>query len=403
MAEHSRIGASSAYRWFECPGSVALSALAPPQEDTEYARQGTAAHWVAEQYFKEDACLLPEALIGETAPNGYEITEDDVASVRVFVDFVNDLRKEDKYILHSETRYDLENIHPGLFGTGDLTLVASSMKRLKVLDYKHGAGIPVEVENNKQMLYYALGAIQHVCREHKIDYLDVLGWGGTFKEVEVIIVQPRCRHKSGAIRRWTVPAEVLEAFAKELKAKAEATTKKNAPFKTGNHCRFCPAIGICKEFNNQTMALAKADFAGVSHPSNLNLPAPEVLTTDEIVKILNFADLIAEFLKRVESHAFNLMEHGQKIPGYKLVKKKSNRAWSDEETAKETLALYATEDELFTKKFISPAQAEKILKKQKKVVKDLCYKPETGNTLAPEHDPREEVSGSAVADFAALT
>lgn len=402
MGEHSRIGASSAYRWFECPGSVALSAQVPPDEGSVYAKQGTAAHWVIEQYFKEP-CVLPEALLGEVAPNGCEIGEEDVESVRIFIDYVNELLKTGKFVLHSEAKFDLESIYPGLFGTGDVVLMETNMNRLIVLDYKHGSGIPVQVENNKQLLYYALGAVQFVCKYHKIDYLSMLGWGKVFKEVILVVAQPRCRHKNGAIREWTVPVNVLDAFAAELRQKAEATTKKNAAFKTGDHCRFCPGIGICKAFNQTTMELAKADFSAVSHSSNLVLPEPESLSKDEIVKILDFADLIAEFLKRVEAHAFNLMEHGEKMRGYKLVRKKSNRAWNDEDQAKETLALYAKEDELYTKKFISPAQAEKILKKQKKIVEDLCYKPEGGNTLAPEHDPREEVSGSAVTDFTAMS
>lgn len=402
MAEHSVIGASSAYRWFECPGSVALSKQAPPQEDTIYARQGTAAHWVIEQFFKawlEDKVVDVYDYDGLPAPNGYELATEDIDSVKVFVDHVLEILKGGKYILHTEAKFDLSRIFPGLFGTGDIVLMESNMKRLKILDYKHGSGIPVNVVQNKQLLYYALGGVEFICKTHKIDYLSVMGWGKTFKEVEISVVQPRCRHKDGAVRAWVVPAEVLDAFAVELKTRAEATTKKNAPFKTGDHCRFCPAIGICKAFNDKTFELAKSDFKAVSHPSNLLLPSPESLSKDEVKKIIDFADLITEFLKKVEAHAFNLMEHGEEIPGYKLVRKKSNRKWSDEEKAIETLGLYLKDDQVFEKSLISPAAAEKLLKKQKKVVEDLCYKPEAGNTLAPEHDPREAVVGSAVTDF----
>lgn len=403
---HSSIGASSAYRWFECPGSVRLSELAPPQESNIYAAQGTAAHWVIEQYYALKMADKPVELddfAGMAAPNGHELTDEDIAAVRTFVEYVDSIRSSGKFVMHVEAKFDLSSIHEGLWGTADVALMESNMKRIKIIDYKHGSGIPVEVKHNKQLLYYALGGIKYVCDKHKIDYLSMLGWGKTFKEVEIIVVQPRCRHVDGVVRSWVVPAEALDSFADELKQKAILATKKDAPFKAGDHCRFCPALAICPAFNQKTFELAKADFKGVSHPSNLKLPAPESLSNAEIVKILNFADLITEFLKRVEGHALHLLEHGEDLPGYKLVKKKANRDWKDEEEAKAALSMLLSEAEMYEKKFLSPAKAEKALGKQKKLIESLVFKLDTGNTIAPEHDPREAVSGSAVADFAQLT
>lgn len=380
-----------------------MAASAPPQEDTVYSRQGTAAHWVADEILKLPEPVAAEEFIGRTAPNGYEITEEDTTAVQKYLDFVAEELKTGKYMTYNEVKFDLENVYPGLFGTCDLVLLESNLKRLKVIDYKHGAGIPVEVQNNKQLLYYVLGAINKLCAVHKIDYLSLFGWGKVFKEVEIIVVQPRCRHKGGAVRRWVVPAEILEQFATELALKAKATANKNASLKTGDHCRFCPAIGGCPEINRMTMDLAKVDFRAVSHPSNLQMPAPETLTKDEIVKLLNFKDLISEFLKRVEAHAQTLMEHGEEITGYKLVQKKANRDWKNEEEAKDALMLFVKEDDMYEKKFVSPAKAEKLLgKQQKKIVEDLCYKPDTGRTIAPEHDPREALPASAIQDFSAV-
>lgn len=398
MATHSSIGASSAHRWFACPGSIKLSAQAPEQESSPYAEQGTAAHWVAEECFIKE--VDPYDYIGVAAPNGYELTRDDIESVEKYLDFMKVEQSKGKFIAYSEIKFDLECIYPGLFGTADRVLVESNLSRLKIYDYKHGSGTPVNVENNKQLLYYALGAIKYVCTELKIDYLDVLGWGKVFKEVEICIVQPRCRHKDGYVRSWVVPPATLESFAEELKIKAEEVFKENAPFNVGSHCKFCKAMPICSAFNGQAMEIAKADFKSVSHPSNLNLPSAEQLTVDEIKKVLDFADLISDFLKKVESHAQQLLEHGEKIPGYKLVEKRANRDWKDEDEAKAALELFLPEEELYTKKFVSPSKAEKALGKgKKKIVEDLCYKPNAGLTLAAEHDPRQEVAGSAKADF----
>lgn len=400
---HSRIGASSAHRWFNCPGSVRLSEIAPPQPSNKYAEQGTAAHWVIEQYLSSDKDVDVYGFVGQAAPNGYELTTEDIDSVAEFLKTIDSIRSTGKYILHSEVKFDLSTIYPGLFGTGDVVLVETNLKRLKVIDYKHGSGVPVEVENNKQLLYYALGAMQYVANEHKIDYLSTLGWGHTFSEVEIMIVQPRCRHRGGIVRSWVADGQVLEAFAVELKKAAELTADEKAPFKTGDHCRFCPALSICRAFQEKSFELAQSDFKAISSPANLKLPDPNALSLPEIAKVLRFADLISAWLAAVEGNAKVRIEHGEDIPGFKLVEKKTNRQWVDEEQAKETLTLYVKDEDMYEKKFLSPAKAEKLLgKKQKKVVEDLCFKPQGDTTLAPEHDPREAVKGSAVSDFSAL-
>lgn len=405
--EHSKIGASSAHRWMACPGSVALSALAPPEPPNKYAEQGTAAHWVMEQYFTADLAGKPIDVWefeGVAAPNGYVLTNEDLESVQAFVKYVNDVRRGGKYILHVEAKFDLERIHEGLFGTSDVVLIESNMKRLKVIDYKHGAGVPVEVEDNKQLKYYALGAIAYVCKVYGLDWIDILGWGSTFEEVEIAVVQPRCRHKSGAVRSWVVPADTLDKFTNELYAAATKTRDPKAGLAPGDHCRFCPALAICPALNKAVQDMVQTDFAPVSDPVNLKLPRPEALSDAEISKVLRFADIIGEWLKAVESHAQTILEHGGKLPGWKLVQKKTNRTWIDEEAAKATLELFVAEKDLYEQKFLSPAKAEKLLGKvQKKVVEDLCFKPEGANTLAPEHDPREEVKGSASTDFESLS
>ena len=45
--EHALLSASSAHRWLACPAS-AMAAEAYPNEQTEFTREGTLAHEVAE-------------------------------------------------------------------------------------------------------------------------------------------------------------------------------------------------------------------------------------------------------------------------------------------------------------------------------------------------------------------
>lgn len=403
--KHSHIGASSASRWFECPGSVRLSLTVPPKEDSIYSVQGSAAHAAIEDFYSKGEKDIYD-YVGFSYTKGdisYDLTIEDVDAMAEYIAAVNEIRTEGKFITHTEARFALERIHPGLFGTADTVLMASNMSKLVVIDYKHGAGIPVEVEDNKQLKYYALGAIEYVCAKHKIDYLDMLGWGSVFKEVEIVVVQPRCRHRDGAVRRWRVSREALDAFAVELAEKAKATADPNAPTIPGDHCRFCPALAICPGFSAKTFEVAKADFKGVSDAKNFRLPTPDRLNSAEIAKILRFEPLISEWLKSVATHAQHCLEHGEDIPGFKLVKKRSNRRWTDETSAAETLELVVDNpDDLYEKSFLSPAKVEKLLgKKAKGLVETLVTTPEGGVTIAPDHDPREAVAASAVSDFVA--
>ncbi|MDE2020994.1 MAG: DUF2800 domain-containing protein, partial [Patescibacteria group bacterium] len=56
MIFHSPLGASSAERWLHCPGSIALAKkiVLPDAEESEYAKEGTAAHEAAAFCLKND-------------------------------------------------------------------------------------------------------------------------------------------------------------------------------------------------------------------------------------------------------------------------------------------------------------------------------------------------------------
>ena len=394
--KHSAIGASSAHRWFECPGSVALCEKAPKQVESSYAQQGTAAHELIEKYFTAPANNLPDLdlYVGLPAENGYEYTQEDVDSVKEFIAVVEDYRAEAKFILHAEAKFQLDCIFPDLRGTADIVLVASDMSRLVVLDYKHGMGVPVEVEDNHQLLYYALGAINYVCEKHGQDLM--LGWGGVFQKVDLVVVQPRCKHPNGIARAWSVSSDRLDAFAEELLAAVKATQEKNAPLKTGDHCRWCAARGICPAQRDASFAVAKTDFSVEQGAP----PAPELLAVEDIAKILKAIPTMESWIKAVEAQALFLLQSGKEVPGFKLVQKKANWKWKDEAAAAEELSLYLSENELYEpKSLLSPAKVEKLLKKDKKVLEDLVEIPNTGTTIAPEYDKREPVKFDAAADF----
>ena len=99
------------------------------------------------------------------------------------------------------------------------------------------------------------------------------------------------------------------------------------------------------------------------------------------------------------------LEKNMPVPGYKLVSKRATRQWADESKADAALAqLGIPESERRKIELISPAQAEKVLKKSKLALPDdLVIAVSSGSTLAPASDPRPAVLNVGMHLTAALS
>jgi hypothetical protein len=90
--------------------------------------------------------------------------------------------------------------------------------------------------------------------------------------------------------------------------------------------------------------------------------------------------------------ALQVLETGGSVPGYKLVVKRATRKWIDEGTAKAALLKHLPESEVMESTVVSPAQAEKKLKKLKLGLPDgTVISVSSGSTMAVESDPRPAV------------
>lgn len=382
--KHSRIGASGAYRWMVCTGSPAMIDKAPPQTQSVWAAEGTGAHKVGELCLKTGQNA--HRYIGNDF-DGIECTEEMAEAVQVYIDTVRgDLAKYPGSELLIEQAFDLSQILLGLFGTND-AVVYQAFGRLIIYDYKHGAGNAVEVVDNKQLLYYALGAI-----------LNLLNGGGDFEEVELVIVQPRAMHRDGHVRRWVVDVPYIMEFAKELEKKARETMQPDAPLVAGDHCKWCPAKAFCPALARLVVTTAAMDFPEPAPPAP-RFPAPEMLTPAQLKKALDLSEVINDWIRAVEAYAEESARRGVAIPGYKLVKKRANRKWISEAAVVETLSEYG--EAIFEpKSLLSPAKVEKIVgKKNLLLIETLCETPDSGLCLVPEVDKREAVTPPMITDF----
>jgi hypothetical protein len=117
------------------------------------------------------------------------------------------------------------------------------------------------------------------------------------------------------------------------------------------------------------------------------------IDTTSLSVYLEKADLLEQWITDVRALAFDLLEKDVRVPGFKLVAKRGTRQWIDENKAQESLKeLALSENDMYTKKLISPAQAEKILKRAKKELPaDIVVSVSSGSTLAMESDPRPAI------------
>jgi hypothetical protein len=136
----------------------------------------------------------------------------------------------------------------------DAVLWKPTERLLRVYDYKHGAGVVVEVEGNVQLLYYALGA------------LVTLKFPA--KEIEIVVVQPRAEHRKGPVRRWRIPAHQMLDFEAELVEACERTEDPKAPLNPGRHCYFCPAKNQCPAKLKDAQSKAAEQFTDIVEETN---------------------------------------------------------------------------------------------------------------------------------------
>lgn len=370
MTTHSRVGASSMYRWSKCPGSVRLCAVVPPTSSV-YADEGTKAHELAAKWLLEphNAEALLRVMPAEM-----------IDAVRVYVDYV--LAKEPSTVQLIEHKFHLKAVHPACFGTADAVLWSPDTKTLETVDYKHGAGVPVEVKGNPQLRYYALGAL--------------LELGVPAKTVVSTIVQPRCVHPDGPIRSETYTAFDLLDWAADLVTYVEETEKPDAALVPGNHCRFCPAAAVCPALQAHSLQLAKAEFGPVT-----------AYDPEKLAEALRLADHAEAWAKAVREFAYAEATRGREPPGFKLVAKRATRKWVDESLVEAALQKngLAAADIHEAPALKSPAQIEKLIGKKAfgSFEAEYVVKESTGNALVPVTDPRPAVRVfDAAAEFPAL-
>ena len=357
MLHSNIVGGSSAKRVMACPGSVALVQKMPPKPSNSHADQGTLLHNAISAILEDQSVDV----IG-TQYKDQVLTQDLYdEKIMVGLSLLDEVDPDKTMEYEVETRVGFGDLLPGVFGSTDLMGRIGS--KAIILDWKFGTGVAVSAEENEQLMFYAAASMRTPEAQWVFD-------GAT--EIELIIIQPP------EIKRWTTTRARIEQFERGLVKAVTAAGLADAPLKNGDHCRWCNAKPVCPIMTG-----------AVDRAVAIKMDAIDV---DKIGAYLHNADLLEAWIKDLRALAEEMMKKGKPVTGWKMVPKRATRSWVKEDDAKAALLQHLKESEVIETKLVSPAAAEKLLKAQKLKLPDgLTVAISSGNTIAPESDPRPAV------------
>jgi len=357
---HAKYAPSGMHRTLNCSGSIQICEPLPELPTSDYALEGSVAHLVASRCLERDLDAL--AYVDSTIvyeERDWKITAEMVVAVQVYL---NEVRRKQRlmpnaqFLIEEQLRMDW--IDPQLFGTGDHVAIEPLVK-VCVDDYKHGAGIAVDVEDNPQLMTYGIGAIGD-------------GNPNMVEVVEMTITQPRAPHADGSIRQWEMKADTLIEWGFDVLVPGIARTKSkdHLSFVAGDWCRWCAALhavgadgsAVCPAIKNQRKTMIQNMF-GTSEGTIPDNPKPIMdMSAVKLDWVLNNADNFiagiaafkAEAVRRLEMNAPN------RPTQYKLVTGKSSRYWENPEAVASFVKNETLEEvDPFTDPMLkSPAQME---------------------------------------------
>ncbi|MGN8636617.1 DUF2800 domain-containing protein [Eubacterium pyruvativorans] len=372
---HALLSASGAHRWIECTPSAVLESKFP-DTTSDAAREGTLAHELCE-------VKLTHVLYGKDTERAHEwIMQQELYQKEMeehsdrYVEEIRELEGSFKLkpFIAIESRLDLSAYIPGGFGTGDCIMIGD--RKLVIVDFKYGKGVPVYAENNPQLMLYALGAYQ----KYRMLY--------NFDVIEMKIVQPRLN----LFPDWTCSLDELLAFGETVKEKAAVAIRGEGEFHPGDWCRFCRAKATCRARADYSIQLA---FAADKDPA--------LLSYEEVGEYLRKGEHVASWLSDLKEYALRACLEGKEITGWKAVHGRSVRAFDDVDAAfRDAIKAGVEEALLYERRPLTLSKVEKMMGKKAfgETLGSHVVRPPGKPTLVEASDPREAITDTVTPEEA---
>lgn len=376
MADHAMLSPSSASRWLSCTPSAKLEYGI--KKSSTYADEGTLAHSLGELIILRKLGRINkisyETKLAKIKKSKYFNNEmfdicDDYAGF-VIETYNKCVAENADTVLFTEVILNLNKFAPDSFGTSDVVIVFGN--KIILIDLKFGKGIAVSAVENKQLMLYALGALEN------------FGFLYDLTDIELIIYQPRILDEPS---QYEMLVKDLYAWAEAVVIpKSKLAAEGKGEFVVGDHCRFCAVREKCRALSEYNLEVARDDFK-----------KPDLLDDDELIKIFQRSHLFTNWLTAVEKYlADQAINHNKKFEGLKIVEGRAKRIYAKEdEVILKQLAKYGYKEEDVTKttllgitemeKKITKKDFQLFLEKPKFVIK-----PAGSPTLVVAEDPRPE-------------
>ena len=342
---------SSAHIWTKCSAQPRLAVGVPPEPESDPAREGTCAAWLAECVLTKQApdCA---AMIGAQHDNGWVVEPAMARHIQGYVDRVRsyggtiDVERKVKLNDHIQGT-------PDSYGV----LVDGT---LRVDDLKYGFD-PVEIWENPQVTIYAGAILRHLSARSV-----------TIKRVTLGIYQPRSAHASGIHRTWSIWPEELMQQVRRIEAAALVALSDTAMAVPGEHCRYCVAAAKCT-------AVAHEVYRCVSR---MHHAQGRHMNASEMAEELTFLTVAEAMMKArrdaVSAEAEARMDSGENIPGWHRESGYGQRRWK----VPASMVKMLTGIDPLAGKMVTPAELER-LGANPDVVTKLADTPRTKAKLRP--------------------
>jgi hypothetical protein len=385
MSEHARHSPSGAARRFVCPGSLTLED-AYPNNSSKASEDGTCKHHFAAVVLAAPGGIVEaKDYVGMGCPvyennrqtHTIPFTEGMTPPVQEYVDYVRGVAGNDLLMVEQRVEFGQWIEVPGQFGTADAIVVkpwadpltGEVGHELIVIDAKFGYKF-VPVEENPQLLYYALGAYSMFELSHDI------------RSVRLVIYQP----EQGGEREWTCDLAYLLKFAQTARSREASVrvameayplsvgdTKRTTiwmetflnPDPNDRDCAFCRAIPTCPAYRLKLERAVGDEFEVIAARGEVKLPGE---ANQDLALSMSVTDMLEDWIIAVRAEterrliaANNDLAVCQEL-GYGLeLGREGPRKWQDADAAEAELKrMRLNTEEMYDLKLISPTTAEKL-------------------------------------------
>ena len=369
MGKHFNLGPSAAHKWMTCTQAPHMEA-GYESKSSEYAAEGSEVH-----------DLVAECL--EAKKDMKDVTDnlDWIEAGQQYLDLVRSYGG----LRFVEVRLHFDHLIPGGFGTADCVVLRDD--ELIVVDYKHGKGVEVHVAGNPQFLIYASAALAEYGAFYEINRL------------KTVVVQPRI----GNIDEADVSLKELAEFEDKVR-KAYHEYLNDPQFRPSTEaCRWCLHSGNCEAQDRWVAEQVSEHFLPGVNEEITPDPIEDVRrkSPEAMARAVEAIKGVKQWITAVEAAALDRLMAGEEVPGYKAVEGRATRKWVDEDAVLKALGNVRIkgkrlkQENIFTRKLCSPAQIEKVIGKQHKILKAHVTTGDGKPTLAPASDKRPAISIAA--------